>query len=391
MDSNQEDIIHINITNFAAAVAIAQNPSLSDTAFVIAKAVGARNVVLSLSQRAAEEGIVTGMPVAMAIRMAPSLTIVPPETVAGGRAEREILAIVSRFSPTIQQEPGGHVYIDVAGTSRLFGPPIDCAVRMRNEIQANLGMKPAVAVASNKLVAKIGTRAIRPSGIAQVRSGHEAAFLSMQDIRLLPGVGPSIGKLLAVAGFQEIGELASLSDQQVIALLGKRGVRLRDAARGWDSTPVDSRSLDTRTVQRDIEFSEPVLAAEELRAAIVSAAEDAGLAMRSELLACFAIRTVIRWADGSSSEGTWKSRHPLLFDEQIIEGAWNALIQAMRRRIRIRCIQLSLLRLAPAQREPDLFSPPGTSREERLQAAVDATRRRFGASAITHATAALHA
>lgn len=385
------DVIHINITNFFAAVAVAQNPALSDTAFVIAKDGGSRKVVLAASLRAEQEGIVCGMPVTVALRMLPSLTIVPPDSVGGNRAQQEINGIVSRFSPTIQMEPGGHVYLDVSGTTRLFGPPVDCAVRIRNEIHAKVGMKPAVAVATNKLVAKIGTRAIRPSGIAQIRSGCEASFLAMQDIRLLPGVGPTIGKLLTVAGFQEIGELAILSDQEVIAMLGKRGVNLRDAARGWDSTPVDSRAIGARTIQRRIDFSEPMLASDALRAAIVAAAEDAGLAMRSELLACSAIRAVISWADDSSTEGTWRSQRPLLFDEQLIAGSWNAFIQAMRRRVRIRCIQLSLLRLIPAQRQPDLFTPDGSLREERLQAAVDAARLRFGAASVTHATAALHA
>ena len=390
MTGDSASVVHINITNFAAAVAAAKNSALADSAFIIAKMSASRSVVISASQRAREEGIAIGMPVSSALRLVPSLAILPPDSKAQARAESELYTIASRFSPTIQQDSGGHVYIDVSGTTRLFGPPVDCAVRMRNEIFELLGMKPAIAVASNKLVAKIGTRAIRPSGLTLIRQGNESSFLAKQDISLLPGVGPTIGRLLSVAGFQDIGELAELDDAQVVSLLGKRGIALRNAAMGWDAAPVDSRSPDSRTIQRRIDFAEPVLEASAFRAALITAAEDAGLTMRQELMACKTIWCTLFWVDGSTTEGSFTSTLPVLVDAQIINGAWSALQQAAKRRVRIRAIGLSLKKLVPARREPDLFTPPGTSKEEQLQSAVDATRMRFGIAALTHAAAVIH-
>jgi DNA polymerase-4 len=391
MIGDRASIIHINVTNFAAAVAMAKDPSLADSAFVIAKEGSTRQVVIAPSQRAMEEGIHAGMPVATAIRILPSLKTICPDATATAKAEDVMFSVASRYSPTIQHDLGGHLYIDVAGTTRLFGPPVDCAVHLRNEIQEAMGMEPAVAVASNKLVAKIGTRTIRPSGITQIRAGDESSFLAMQDIALLPGVGPSIGKLLSVAGFQDIGQFADLDDQQVVALLGKRGIALRNAARGWDTSPVDSRTLGTRNIRRRIDFSEPAFDMDAIHAAVVATSEDAGVIMRRELLACSSISCTLFWADGVSNEATYRSCNPMVLDAHIIQGSCNALQLALKRRVRIRAIVITLQGLAPARREPDLFTPPGISREERLQTAVDATRIRFGMTALTHAAAVFHA
>ena len=387
MAGDHASIIHVNVTNFAASVATSQDPSLADKAFAIAREGSARQIIMAPSRRAMEEGIHAGMPVATALRMVPTLTLISPDASACAKAESAMFEIASRYSPTIQHDSGGHMYLDVAGTTRLFGPPVDCAVRIRNEIHNRLGIEPAVAVASNKLVAKIGTRAIRPSGITQVREGDEELFLARQDMALLPGVGPTIGRLLAVAGFSDIGQLAALDDMQVEALLGRRGLALRNAARGWDISVVDPRHLGARTIHKRVDFSEPVGEIEALRAAMVAAAEDAGLDMRKELLACTAVNITLFWADGATSEGKHLSSHPLVLDSEVLEASWKAMQQAMRRRVRIRAFILSLQRLLPAKREPDLFTPPGPTREERLQSAVDATRLRFGPATLTHAAA----
>ncbi len=390
MIGEHSSIIHINVTDFAAAVAIAKQPSLADTSFAIAKEGSARRIIINPSRRAFEEGIRAGMPVAVALRLLPSLSLVSPDALSYAKADAAITEIAQQYSPTIQCDSGGHLYLDAKGTTRLFGPPVDCAMRIRNEIHTRLGLEPAVAVAANKLVAKIGTRAIRPCGITQIREGDEAIFLSRQDVSLLPGVGPSIGRLLSVAGIREIGQIAVLDDMQVIAFLGKRGLALRNAARGLDASPLDSMILGQRKIFRRVDFAEPVNELDAFRAAVIAASEDAGLSMRKQRLGCSSVLISIAWSDGASSDALRRTKGQWILDQELISASWYASMQAMNRRVRILAFTLSLQNLSPAWKEPDLFIPEGFSREERLQAAVDATRTRFGTAILTHASAVFH-
>ncbi|MHC1692622.1 MAG: DNA polymerase [Sphaerochaetaceae bacterium] len=387
----QASTVHLNVTDFAAAVAIAQDPSLADCAFVVAKAEAARSVVLAVSRRAWEEGLTPGMPLNTAEHLVRNLRVLAPDPNACEQANRRMEEISKQYAPLVQNDSGGHLYLDLSGTTSLFGPHIDCAVRIRNAIMEQVGIEPTVAVAPNKLVAKVGTRAIRPCGITCIRSGEEAGFLATQDARLLPGVGPAMARIISVAGLREIGELAKLTDGEVLALFGKRGIALRDAARGVDTSTVASGDLSQRTIWRRVDFAEPCLEADLIKSALVSMVEEAGLEMRQALLATQRLRLSLMYADGVRSEAEEHTRQSLLLDTELTALASKVAQKALTRRIRLRGISLFLTDLAPAQREPDLFTPEGPTRLERLQSAVDITRLRFGPMAVTLAAALVHA
>jgi DNA polymerase-4 len=388
---NQDSsVVHLNVIDFAAALAAAKDRSLADRAYVIAGSAGGRALVLGLSRRAREEGLEAGMCLTEAERRAPGLIVVPPDPAAGEVASAEMERLAARYAPLVQNDLGGHLYLDLAGTRRLFGPHIDCAVRIRNEIVEALGIEPTVAIARNKLVAKVATRSIRPSGIACIRVGDEASFLAPQDVLLLPGMGPAIARLLSVTGIREIGDLAALSDEEALSIFGRRGIALRDAALGLDESSVASGSLSERLVERRLEFAHDILEAPLIRAALISLVEDSGLELRASLLAARRLRLELRYADGAWGRAEEKTREGLVLDSELIAAADKAFARAATRRVRLRAIVLELADLAPARRESDLFIPEGPSRLERLQAAVDASRSRFGTAAVTRASA-IHA
>lgn len=384
-------IVHLNITNFAAAVAIAKDTSLSDVPFVVAKADAARATVHAVSMRAWEEGISAGMPLATARRLVRGLITLPPDPRSYDAAHKAMEGVASRYTPVVQNDTGGHLYLDLAGTTALFGPHIDCAIRIRNEIASQTGLEPSVAVASNKLVAKIASRAVRPRGIAYVREGEEASFIAPQDALLLPGIGNVTARIISVAGLREIGELAQLEDNEAIALFGHRGLALRDAARGIDKSKVSAGNLADRTIRRTIDFAEPILDYRAVQAAVTSAMEDLGLELRQASLGTASVGAAVLYADGVRSENHERTGRLLTLDKDLIGAAMRAFHKAAVRRVRIRGIILTASRLEAPLREPDLFAFEGPTRPERVQSAVDTARLRFGVQAVTLASTLFYA
>jgi DNA polymerase-4 len=380
-------IVHLNVIDFAAAVAAARDRALADRPFVVAGASAARAIVLALSPRAREEGLFIGMALAAAERRVPHLQILRPDPVAYDLVHAEMERISARYAPLVENISGGHLYLDLSGTTRLFGPPVDCAIRIRKAIRESLGIEPAVAVARNKLVAKVATRSIRPAGIAAIRAGEEASFLAPQDARLLPGVGPAVSRILTVTGLTEIGELASLSDGEALALFGPRGRILRDAALGLDDSPVVPGALSDRSIRRRLDFSEDVLESEIIHGAIVSLVEDAGLEIRGSRLGAARLRLSLIYSDGVRTDAEDRCRVPVYLDGDLLSAAQRAYAKAASRRIRIRSLCLTLSGLESSFTEPDLFTPVGPSRLERLQTAVDSARKRFGIASVTRAAA----
>ncbi len=388
--AEQSSIIHINITDFAASVAALRHPELACKPFVIVKPTSERSTVIAVSPAARSEGIRSGMSFATALHLVPKLHSITPDAASCSQVDTELKRIACCYSPVVQADTGGHLYVDASGTTRLFGPPVDSAARIRRQIQYELGLDPAIAVASNKLVAKVGTRTLRPSGLAAVPMGQEASFLALQDISLLPGVGEQTLRLLRLADFTIIGELAALDEQQAHALLGRKGVLLRQAAQGIDASSIDTTALKVRAISRHIDFDEPALQFEAMRAALICASEEAGFEMRSLQLCSQGCSVSLYWADGVKSEGSMRTTALLRTDAHLIQAAELAYKRAFTRRVRVRSFTLSMQHLTPFYLEADLFAALCPLKTESLQETVDTVRRRFGPRLLTKAATMYH-
>jgi DNA polymerase-4 len=390
MDSSDSTIVHINVTDFLACVAIAKERELQEKAFVIAYETSGRSVVINSSMCARKEGIEKGMYLSTAIKLAPHLRIIAPDETASLVMQKSLYTIAAEYAPSIQNNLGGHLYLDMIGTSRLFGPVIDSAVHISKNIYEQLSLQPAIAIASNKLVAKIATRAIRPSGITHIPKGEEKDFLYTQDISFLPGISPATYRLLQVAGVKEIGTIANLGDEQSIALLGKNGIALRNSARGEDSSRIECSNLEERTITAHVDFAQGTQHMKTIEAALIRAVEDIGVQLRRESLGCHSIDIYIYWADKKITMYKGRSNDILMWDSQLIENSKRWLDKALQRRLHVIAIELRAHNLTPYIQEPELFEELSFTKTQKIQHSVDTVRLRFGNHLITRATTLYH-
>jgi DNA polymerase-4 len=338
-------------------------------------------VALDVSPEALKEGIMPGIALATAQRMVKELAVVAPDPAAYGRVNGALEKVISRYAPAWQNDGCGNIYLDITGTRRLFGPPAGCVCHIRNEINAETGIEAAAATASNKLVCKVASRAIRPEGLIEVRQGDEASFLAHQDIFLLSGLGPSLLKTIRVTGFREAGELAALTDGEAAALFGKKGILLRDAARGIDNTPV-TMGTGARAIKRKADFAEDVIDETIIMGALAALVENGGLERRKEKLGAGFIRFAAVYSDGVAASGIEKGKRLFVLDDEILAAAGRVYKKTVTRRIMVRSICLSLEGLMPLGYEPDLFVIENDVKNRRLQEAVDKIQNRYGAGAV---------
>jgi len=383
--SLKREIAHLNVIGFRAAVAALINRELLGRPYVIAAAAGGRAIAWDVSPEAIKQNIRPGMALSAARRISKDIAVIPPDPSAYEKANGVLENVVRRYAPAWQNDGCGNLFLDISGTRGLFGPPADCLCHIQNEIIDSLGIKAAAAAASNKLVSKVASRAIRPLGLIEVRPGDEASFLAHQDITLLPGLGPSLMKAIRVTGFREAGELAALSDSEAAALFGKKGILLRDAARGIDNTPV-SAGNGNRSIERRADFPEDVLDETVIFGALASLAEHGGLGMRNEKLGTMAIRITAFYNDGYEAHGSEKTKQPLVTDCEIMTAVHSVYRKTVKRRIRLRAIGLALEDLIHLGYQPDLFEPENNTKKRRLQEAVDKIHNRYGTETLTKGT-----
>ena len=378
----ERNIAHLNIIGFRSAIAALEDSSLRGRPYVIASFSGAggRAIAWDVSPEAIKQGIKTGMYLHTAQRLIKDLLVLSPNPPAYHKANKLLEDIVNKFAPAWQNDGKGNIFLDISGTRRLFGPPADCICRIQHEIMGKVGVKTAMAAASNKLVGKVASRAIRPAGLIEVRPGNEAAFLSRQNIGLLPGIGQKLQRILTATGFRDIGEIAALSDTEALSLFGKEGLVLRNNALGIDTAPVEGGR--NKTIWRRADFPEDLIEYDRIRAALSSLVSYGGFELRNEKLSVGRIKLGALYSDGVEAEAAEKPKEALVLDRDIFHLTEKLYKKAVDRRIRIRSLYISFEDLSPLEYQPDLFEIETNLKENKLQLSLDSIHGRYGQNAL---------
>nr|WP_280990966.1 DNA polymerase [Leadbettera azotonutricia] len=363
-------------------VASAKDKALLGRPFVISGSTCGRALVLDLSHEALQEGITRGMSLSNAEKCVKNLLVLPPDPSAYTVMNRELEKIAAVYAPLYENDGLGNLYLDLTGTDTLFGAPFACSGRILKKIHEQTGMRPTVSVANNKLVTKIASRVIRPTGRIEIQNGMEASFLAHQSLKLLPGMGVSLMQTAAVTGYREIGELAALTDGEALSLFGKYGLKLRDMALGIDTSPVESGELGEKKIERVLEFAEDVTEAEIIKAGIVHLSEITGIEMRGKKLGTARIRFKATYSDGAWVQDIEKGGY-WITDKNIAQAAEKIYRAIVVRRLRIKSIGVSLEDLRPLGWCPDLFEVEQEEKQRKLQEAKDKIRNRYGIGSLT--------
>ena len=378
-------IVHLNVADFAVAVERAMDTRLATRPLMIAPRGTTRAVVYDMSQEAYLAGVRKGMPLFQALRRCPEAHVLSPHRDRYERAMGAVLKQVLPYSPLIERgEDDGHLFVDVTGTSRLFGPAIDVAWRLQRQVKKDLGLAPIWSVAPNKLVAKVATRLVKPLGEYTVGAGEEENFLAPLPVYLLPGLEPFDLSRFRSLNLTIVDQAAALTLPQLQVPFGKRAPFIYETLRGIDVSPVRPVNSTPPKVAVSHAFDTDTNEEMLIEAALYRLVEQAGRKLRDRRLAARRLGLFLDYADGVRRIRSAGVRPPSANDFTLFEQARAVLTCAWTRRVRIRSIKLVLDRLTfpPAQRSLFPGEEKETQKRTHLVSALDTIRDRFGEGAV---------
>jgi DNA polymerase-4 len=378
-------IIHLNVADFAVAVERTVDRRLAGRPVIVAPPGTARAAVYDMSEEAFQCGVRKGMMVGRALRRCRDARVIPCRRERYERAMAALLKQALPYAPRI--EPGGddgHLFLDVTGTGRLFGPPMDVAWRIRKQTRSDLSLDPIWSVAPNKLVAKVATRLVKPAGEYIVAAGEEARFLAPLPLHLLPGL--EIPDLLRCRDFNltRVRQLADWDLHQLETGFRNRARFLHDTVRGVDPSPVRSVAEAPPRITGEHLFGEDTNQVPALEAALFTLVERAGRRLRKRRLAARRVAVCLDFSDGVRRIRQRRADPATANDLSLFETARFALHLADSRRVRVRRIQLICDRLTYPPAQLSLFEPDRqtSDRRTRLITALDRIRTRYGDHAV---------
>jgi DNA polymerase-4 len=382
-------VVHLNVAHFAVAVERVVDRRLCQRPVILAPERGARALVVDMSEEAFQAGVRRGIPLARARGLCPDARLVTPHLDRYRRAMTALWERARRYAPVVEKvDESGHLFLDLTGTGRLFGPAADVAWRLRREAKAALGLEPIWSVAPNKLLAKVATRLVKPTGEYIVEPGEEADLLRPLPLHLLPGVEREHLFLLRDLGLLRAGEVARLSLAQLRMAVGRAADQLFQLVRGVDHSPVVPAASRSVRCEVDHAFDADTNDVGEVERALFGLVERSGRMLRRRGLAPRRVGVVLDHSDGlrrARSVGAPGQVTATANDHGLFSLACRALELGWTRRVRLRRISLCCDRLIRAPAQLELFVDPPREREreeDELMAAVDRVRARFGDHAI---------
>ena len=377
--SSDATILHADLDAFFAAVEQRDDARLRGRPVIVGG-----GVVLAASYEAKAHGIRTAMGERQARRLCPHAIVVKPRFEAYVEASKAVFEVFEDATPLVEGISIDEAFLDVRGMERIAGTPVEIARRLKSDVLERVGLPITVGVARTKFLAKVASGVAKPDGLLVVPPDRELAFLHPLPVERLWGVGPVTARKLRTRGITSVRQVALLPEPSLVAMLGRAsGHHLHALAHNLDPRPVQARrrrgSIGSQRAgrRRSLDAADTDLIA--LVDRVTARMRTAGRIGRTVVLR-------LRFDDFTRATRSHTLPQATAHTETILATA-RGLLAAARPLIERRGLTLVGVSVANLESAPpvQLLLPLDPRSGERLDAALDRVRDRFGSAAVTRA------
>ena len=380
----QRWIMHIDMDAFYASVELLDNPELKGKPVIVGG--GARGVVCAASYEARRYGVRSAIPMFQARKLCPQGIYLPVRMPRYAEVSRSIMAIVSRFSPLVEQASVDEAYLDATGLTRIFGPVRELGTALKAAVREESGLTCSVGLAPVKFLAKIASDMDKPDGLTILEPEALPAFLAALPVGRIPGVGKKNLLVLENMGVRNCGDVLRYPRDFWVRRLGKGGESLHDRAGGIDPRPVIPHE-PPKSESAENTFAEDTLDRELLETWLLKQAERVGASLRRQRLAGRTITLKVKYADFTTLTRAKTLDAPTSGTRLIYETAV-ALLRKLNPRQKLRLIGVGVSHFGEdtSQKQFSLLAEKSqdaqSGKDEALDKVLDTLRERFGKEAV---------
>ncbi len=381
--NNLRKIIHVDMDAFYASVEQRDDPSLTGKPVVVGGRPNSRGVVSTASYEARKYGIHSAMPLAEAYRRCPHAVYLPVNSKKYRQVSLEIRQIFLTYTPMVEPLSLDEAFLDVTGSTSLFGPADAIALKIKDRIQQELKLTASVGLASNKFLAKLASDLQKPNGFVIVQPDQVQGFLDPLPVEKIWGVGKRTAERLHSLNIKSVKDLRSLDAGKLTNLFGALGNQLYQLARGIDERIVEV-DRETKSIGREITFETDIADRTVLETILLDLACDVGHSLRKETLKGKTITLKVRYNDFRTLSRSHTLQRSTNLDEVIYQEACN-LLREVSLKQPLRLIGVTLHNLTDKDEgQLSLFAEPQQEKEN-LAKVIDSVKEKYGEHIITRA------
>lgn len=345
-------------------------------------------IVVAKSIPAKRYGIHTADTVASAFRKCPTLVSVPPDHTYYREKSEALMDLLRNICPRIQQVSVDECFMDYEPLKNKFSSPEICGRYICDTVFKKLKFTVNVGISDRKILAKMASDFEKPNKVHTLFPDEIPVKMWPLPVRDLLFLGKVSEKKLTEAGIRTIGDLAREREERVQFLLGeKAGHQLYRYARGIDDSPVRAQPEAAKGFSVETTFNDDIVSMEQIQPVLLEQCDVLATRMRRKGKKCTCISVMFRTLDFKNRSHQTKLENPTDVTDEIYKNARRLFTEFWKGQP-LRLIGVALTNLTEDSFEQlSLFEDTqDKERRQKLDAAMDAIRSKYGNSMITRAS-----
>lgn len=343
-------------------------------------------VILAKSIPAKQYNIRTGESIMEARRKCPNLVIVPPSREIYQKYSKAFMDILREYTPDVEPFSIDEAFMDMTGTKLLFGEPVYVAGQIKDRIKNELGFTVNIGISSNKILAKMASDFKKPDLVHTLFPDEIRTKMWGLPVSDLFFVGRAATKKLLSMGIRTIGDLAQADVELIKLHLKKQGEVIWNFANGVDFSVVHSEPVQNKGYGNSTTVGFDVTDADTARLILLTLAEKIAVRLRKDGVKVEAVSVGIKDYNFKSASHQKILDAPTNITAEIHRAACELFDELWDGTpLRLLGIQTTKIRENEAGRQLNFFDNTNYEKLEKLDAAVDKIRGKFGNGVVKRA------
>jgi DNA polymerase-4 len=382
-----KQIIHLDMDAFYPSVEVLDNPTFKGKPVIVGGG-KKRGVVSSASYEARKFGVHSAQPMAKAMRLCPDGIFLPVRMSRYKEVSNQVFEIFRRFTPLVEPLSIDEAFLDVTGSTRLFGQPEDIVKMIKQEILVETGLTVSAGIAPSKFVAKIASDIEKPDGLTIVPPNRIRDFLDPLPIKKMWGVGKVTQLAFSRLDIHTFKDLRQMPVKVLEKKFGKHGVKMHLLAKGIDERDVVPEH-DVKSIGHEQTFPQDIIDLDAIKKELLALGDKVARRMRQNGVTGKTVTLKVKYSD--FVQITRSTTLPKFTDDALeIYSAVCRLLEkteVAKRPIRLLGISLSQLNVLCIGTQLSLFDQNQSSQKrQRLNTALDSLKEKFGDKSVRPGT-----
>jgi DNA polymerase-4 len=380
-------IIHLDMDAFYPAVEVLDNPALKGKPVIVGGS-NERGVVSSASYEARKFGVHSALPIAKAIRLCPKGIFLPVRMSRYQEVSKRIFKIFCLFTPLVEPLSIDEAFLDVTGSTHLFGTPVEIAKKIKQVVLNETGLTVSAGVAPCKFVAKIASDMDKPDGLTVVPSDRVRDFLKPLPVDKMWGIGKKTTEALSRHNIHTFEDLSRMPIELLEQRFGKHGAKMHQLSMGIDERDVEPEH-DVKSIGHEETFARDIVDMDLAKKELLSLSNKVARRMRRKGITGKTVTLKVKYSDFVQITRSTTLLNSTNDGFKIYTTSCCLLKKTKvgKKPVRLLGISLSHLNLFGTETQLSLFQQDrASSKREKLNATLDSISDKFGEKSVRPGT-----